>query len=81
METGTLTVKLKSLDEHNEERRRAYAEMWAALRRPRANGIACPRCGRELRDSDPSSQLATSPPQYATHCAAEGCNYSGCRTA
>ena len=67
--------ELKTLEEAN---RLALAEYdrkgWDCL-----NGIACPRCGAELLDSDPRYVLASYPPQLNIHCTAEGCGYRGYR--
>ncbi len=65
---------MKSLDEHNRERREAYKAISGA----RPNGIACPRCGCELSDTDPFSTLTSSPPQKRVGCK---CGYSGYRLA
>ena len=67
---------LKQLDEHNAERRAFYE----ALRNPRkGNGIACPKCGAELFDSDTNMTLSISPPQKSVHCTA--CEFHGYRVA
>jgi len=44
---------------------------------PSPNGIACPRCGRELFDSHPHVVLTSNPPQKSIHCG--GCSYRGYR--
>lgn len=68
---------LKPLDQHNREaaaaRRRIYE--------PHPNGIACPKCGGELWDSDPLRILASNPPQKNVHCPADGCGWKGYRVA
>ena len=66
--------KLKSLGEHNAQRR--------ALSGPLAkqpNGIACPWCDKELLDSNPSVTLTSDPPQKNVECPA--CGYTGYRLA
>lgn len=69
-------MALKSLDEFNRERQ----EMWKALTdSSRPNGIACPKCGKELRDTFPFEKLASCPASKRVHCPA--CNYSGTRLA
>lgn len=44
---------------------------------PRLNGIACPKCGAELADSDPNVVLTSLPPQMRVHCSS--CDYRGYR--
>ena len=69
-------MSLKSLDEHNEQRRRAL------LYDPDAqqpNGIACPECGKELLDIQRWLTLASNPPQKRTGC--QHCGYTGYRIA
>ena len=69
---------MKTLDEHNNERREAYD----ALRKkqePHANGIACPKCDEELWDSSPMMTLTSSPPKKDVHCLK--CGYRGYRLA
>lgn len=68
--------KLKTLEEHNTLRAAAHDAM--AQRSPRANGIACPQCGKELVDSNPSV-LASNPPKKNTKCLS--CDYVGYRIA
>ncbi len=67
-------MELKPLEEHNKARLDAF---WPDESGPRPNGIACPECGEELFDSNPYRCLASSPPQYATHCS--NCGYLGSR--
>lgn len=64
---------LKSLDDHNRQR---LADAIAS-RKPRPNGIACPQCGAELLDSDPSACLTSNPPKTYVHC--DACEYRGYR--
>ena len=69
---------MKTLDEHNKERMEAHD----ALRKkqePHANGIACPKCGEELWDSNPMMTLTSSPPKKDVHC--PKCGYRGYRLA
>lgn len=68
--------RLKTLEEHNSERYKVHNSYSS---RPRPNGIACPKCGSELVDSDPSTQLASNPPQKNINC--PSCNYIGYRIA
>ena len=67
---------LKSLKEFNSERYKNH-ESYSNI--PRPNGIACPKCNLELLDSDPSTQLASNPPQKNIHC--PSCDYVGYRIA
>lgn len=66
-------MTLKSLEEYNEIMRRAYKE---TMEYPRPNGIACPKCGKELMDSD-LMILISMPPQKNTHC--PECGFKGYR--
>lgn len=43
------------------------------------NGIACPGCGRELMDTNPSVILCSNPPQKDVHC--PHCRWRGQRLA
>lgn len=67
--------RLKSLTEHNAERRARHAQ--AAL--ARRNGLACPECGAELIDSKPGVTFTSDPPQTAVACPA--CPFEGMRIA
>jgi len=40
------------------------------------NGIACPKCGKEMFDSEPSFVLAVMPPRMGVACV---CGYHGTR--
>jgi len=66
---------LKPLEKHNAERANTYKKS----NDPHPNGIACPKCGKELWDSDPGTTLTSSPPQKNVHCPA--CKYVGYRVA
>ena len=70
---------METLDEYNKRQRAAHAEMESAKTRQQMNGIACPKCGAEMHDSDPFSVLASYPPQKDVACGA--CGYTGCRVA
>lgn len=63
---------LKSLDDSNEE---AFERQLIGA--PVKNGIACPRCGAELYDTNPDRTLTTYPPQRNTNCGS--CPYTGTR--
>jgi predicted RNA-binding Zn-ribbon protein involved in translation (DUF1610 family) len=71
-------IGLKSLMEHNYERHAAHERSRRAME-PHANGIACPKCGEELWDSDPCVTLSSNPPQKNVHCPA--CGHRGYRLA
>lgn len=67
--------KLKSLDEHNRT-----ATDWNSFlygNTPVKNGIACPKCGEELMDSQPMMTLTSHPAQKTIHC--PSCDYKGYR--
>lgn len=70
--------KLKTLEEHDSLRYQAHQE-YDRLRGPRPNGIECPKCKRELLDSDPTSTLMSNPPKKNIHC--PSCDYVGYRIA
>lgn len=67
---------LKTLDAHNSQRRTVHN---IDLSEPTPNGIACPKCGTELMDSNPGFTLTSSPPQKNTEC--PSCGYHGLRIA
>lgn len=62
-----------SLEEHNRIRHSFHSND------PIKNGIACPKCGNELLDSNPMMTLTSYPPQKSTHC--NSCDYTGYRLA
>lgn len=61
---------LNSLAEHNQK---------VVLKNSvqKANGIACPKCGKELFDTNSNMVLTTHPLQYAINC--HNCDYIGHR--
>lgn len=69
-----MTAALKDLDEFNVQRRRMYTN-----NPPQPNGIACPKCGKELIDSNPKVTLTSNPPQKNVDC--PWCGYRGHRIA
>ena len=76
--TATSTnIVLKPLDEHNSE---AWSTQtgWFS-NEPRPNGIACPKCGNELMDTNPMMTLTSHPAQKNVHC--PKCGYTGYRIA
>lgn len=66
---------LKSLEQFNREQ----AELYRRLDETHPNGIACPECGSQLWDSNPSVLVLTKPPRVHIHCPA--CGFSGSRVA
>ena len=68
---------MKTLEEHNKEQEERYRVANGTA--PRANGIACPDCGKELMDSCPVIILTSMPPQKNIHC--PYCGYRGYRSA
>lgn len=70
-------MELKSLEQHEKEK--ATIHTFVESSSPRKNGIACPKCGEELWDSNPSIRLLGN---YKTHihCIKKDCNYKGSRT-
>lgn len=68
---------LISLEEHNKAIVNSVHDWHNNEARP--NGIACPRCGAELLDSNPNMVCASLPPQKAIRCSK--CVYSGFRLA
>jgi len=72
-----MSKKLKSLAEHNAE---AGMLQWGMMEdSPRLNGIACPKCGEELYDSEPNVTLTSMPAQKNVHCSK--CPHVGFRIA
>ncbi len=66
-------LTLKSLEEHNA----GIREIYTNINKATPNGIACPKCGAELRDTNPGILLTSNPPQHYVGC--EKCGYSGTR--
>lgn len=75
---GWSAMPLKTLDEFNRDKAADYQHK-QRMRQPHANGIACPECGKELWDSDPTFILSSNPPCALVHCPA--CDYHGHRLA
>jgi len=72
-----MSKKLKNLAEHNAK---SSTAQWArADQSPRLNGIACPKCGEELYDSNPMVTLTSMPAQKNVHCSK--CEHVGYRIA
>jgi hypothetical protein len=76
-EQRIMSKKLKTLDEHNAEAWSAH-QSWADMSKPQRNGIACPECGKELWDTNPTIILTSNPPKKNVHCR---CGYEGYRLA
>ena len=70
--------KMKTLAEHDREKMEVHQSL-QQMNQPHANGIACPTCGKELWDTNPTVLLTSYPPRKAVHCPA--CGYSGTRIA
>lgn len=68
-----MNKKLKTLEQNNQE---AYDGI-SNIDKPQLNGIECPRCGKELYDSNPYMVLTSYPPQKQVHCG--NCDYRGTR--
>jgi C4-type Zn-finger protein len=73
-----MSKKLKTLDEHNSTARAVHSFDY---NKPQTNGIACPKCGEELYDSQPMMTLTSNPPQKNVACMKENCGYVGYRIA
>ena len=72
-----MSKKLKDLNEHNAQ---ASSMQWEMnYTSPRLNGIACPKCGKEMYDSNPMVMLTSMPAQKNVHCSK--CDYVGYRIA
>ena len=69
---------METLDEHNEKRWKAHTALMDE-QKSHPNGIECPKCGKELWDSNPMITLTSNPPQKDVHCPA--CGYVGYRLA
>lgn len=78
MGRNELKVPLKSLEQFQKERRADWNRV-REFQQSHPNGIACPECGEELWDSNPSCTLTSNPPQKNIHC--PNCNYRGFRIA
>lgn len=70
-----MSKKLKTLAEHNTQAR--SSKMMDDS--PVLNGIACPKCGEEMYDSNPRKKLLSMPPKKNIHCSK--CDYIGYRIA
>lgn len=68
---------MKSLKDHNEERRSTYLQGNSQKGCP--NDIACPKCLAELWDTNPHVTTLSIPPQKDVYC--PECGYTGYRLA
>ena len=73
-----MAKKLKSLEEHTMNSTFHWGLM---MRNPVPNGIACPKCGEELLDTQPNVTLTSMPPQKNVGCSSDKCDYTGYRIA
>lgn len=62
--------KLITLENHNKI-------MYSKLKDSKYNGIECPRCKKELLDTEPNEILTCYPPKTKVHC--NECGYKGLR--
>lgn len=69
---SVLKKSLISLDKFNEQKQAEYKK------ERNLNGIACPKCGEELMDSD-KSVLLTFPPRKRVNCPNSDCGFLGTR--
>ena len=69
---------MKTLQEHNSSRMADY-HLQNEAAKPHPNGIKCPKCDKELWDSNPMVTLTSSPPQKNVHC--PDCGFRGYRLA
>ena len=69
---------MKTLAEHDAEKMALYLQL-QRMSQAHANGIACPRCGEELWDTNPMVTLTSNPPRKQVRCVA--CCYAGTRIA
>lgn len=71
-------MRLISLEEWQRIAQAQRASLDTKGFRNQPNGIACPKCGKELVDCDRGEILTSYPPQYAIRCLA--CPWRGYRT-
>jgi C4-type Zn-finger protein len=72
-----MSKKLKSLVEYNSMSITFHLAMLSP--KPTPNGIACPKCGEELLDTQPNVTLTSMPPQKNVGCSSKKCDYIGYR--
>ena len=74
-----VSSKLKLLSDANDKRIAHWRD--PKSRRPKPNGIACPKCGEELSDKDPGLVVPGNPPRVEIRCGKGGCEFHGRRVA
>ena len=74
-----MAKKLKTLQEHNTMNTTFHRGLLPQS--PVLNGIACPKCGEELLDTQPNVTLTSIPPQKNVGCSSDKCDYTGYRIA
>lgn len=67
--------KLISLEKHNSTTSTFHFGMLNP--KPIPNGIACPKCGEELFDTQPNITLTSIPMQKNVGCSSDKCDYIG----
>ena len=67
---------MKTLAEHDAEKMEIFRSL-EQLNRTHVNGIACPNCGKELWDTNPTVLLTSYPPRKQISCIE--CGYAGTR--
>lgn len=72
--------QLKSLEDNDADRTAQREETLRMLRSGRANGIACPKCGKELKDILPVRIVVVDEVRKQNiFCPSESCDYTGLR--
>lgn len=72
--------KLTSLEDHNNWQS-SFSNMNLNSNEPVPNGIACPKCGNEMVDSEPMVILTSNPAQKNVACQDKDCGFTGYRVA
>lgn len=70
---------LMSLEQFNQQKLDEHQSQLEQISKPQKNGIACPKCHKELTDTCPDVLLASNPPQKYVHC--DACGFHGYRFA
>ena len=74
--------KLNSLSEHNSNSMTStFSKRILFNQEPIPNGLACPKCGKELLDTLPNEILTSIPPQKNVGCSSKKCDFTGYRIA
>jgi C4-type Zn-finger protein len=74
-----MAKKLKSLIEHNTINSTFHLGLMG--QKPTPNGIACPKCGKELLDTQPNITLTSMPSKKNISCSSDKCDFTGYRIA